>query len=183
MDGKKLLVISDIHGHAANLKAIFIWAKDHIPPNGTIFGTACLGDGLFDLRAAADASGFYSDWKLVRGNNDYGVQAPESAVFDFGEHRFFMCHGHRHTLYGGYHSLITAAKKSEADVVLFGHSHAPFYKITDGISLINPGSVGRSRGRIGETFAVIECIESKPLNVDFFEIDEKKVIKKVKILK
>jgi hypothetical protein len=179
MSSKKLLVFSDSHGHLTFLKAVLNWAKDHIPPNGTIYAAACMGDGLSDLQKAADATGFYSDWKIVRGNNDYGIQAPETAVFDFAGHRFFMCHGHRHSLYGGYHSLIAAAKKSEADVVLFGHSHAPFFKIVDGITLVNPGSVGRSRSSVGETFAVIECIEGEPLKAEFFGIDAKREIKKI----
>jgi len=181
MSSKKLLVFSDSHGHFTILRAVLDWAKNHIPPNGTICAAVCLGDGLSDLRTAAEATGFYSDWKIVRGNNDYGIQAPETSVFDLAEHRFFMCHGHRHSLYSGYHSLIAAAKKSDADVVLFGHSHAPFYKIVDGITLINPGSIGRSRSRLGETFAVIECIEGEPLTVEFFEVDNKKAIKKVEI--
>ena len=181
MSGKKLLVFSDTHGSVTALKAVFNWAKDHIPPNDTICAAACLGDGLADLRKAADAAGFYSDWKIVCGNNDYGIHAPETVVFDFADHRFFMCHGHRQSLYGGYHALIAAAKNTGADAALFGHSHVPLFKSMEGISLINPGSVGRPRSRIGSTFAVIECIEGEPLKAEFFGIDNKMAIKKVNV--
>ncbi|MCL2442660.1 MAG: YfcE family phosphodiesterase [Treponema sp.] len=182
MDNKKLLVFSDSHGSVNTLKTVFKWANDHIPPNDTICTAACLGDGLSDIRMAANATGFYSDWKLVLGNNDYGIQAPEAAVFDLAEHRFFMCHGHRQGLYGGYHTLLAAAKNNDANAALFGHSHVPFFKIIDGISLINPGSVGRPRSRIGSTFAVIECIEGGPINVEFFGISaHNESIRKVKI--
>jgi len=167
---KKLLVFSDTHGSVTALKAVLKWANERIPPKDTICMTACLGDGLSDLQAAADATGFYSDWKIVLGNNDYGIQAPEALVFDLCDDRFFMCHGHRYGLYGGYNSLLAAAKNSNANAVLFGHSHAPFYKKMDGISLINPGSIGRSRSRIGETFAVIECVENESLDVKFYGI-------------
>ena len=178
---KKLLVFSDSHGHIGNLKEVFSWAKDRIPPNGTICAVACLGDGLSDLQKAADAAGFFSDWKLICGNNDYGIRIPETAVFDFADHRFFMCHGHRHSLYGGFNTLIAAAKKTEANAVLFGHSHVPLYKYIDGVSLVNPGSIGRSRSKTGDTFAVIECMEEKKINVEFFKVDEKRVISQVKI--
>jgi putative phosphoesterase len=181
MDSKKLLVFSDSHGSVTILKSVFNWAKDHIPPNGTISAAACLGDGVSDLRTAADTTGFYSDWKLVRGNNDYGISLPEAAVFSFCEHRFFMCHGHRHNLHGGYHSLLAAAKNNDADVVLFGHTHVPFQKKIGGILLVNPGSVSRPRNWIGSTFAVIECIEGKPLQVEFWGISERGTIKKVKL--
>ena len=181
MRGRKLLVFSDSHGSVSALKAVFNWAKDRIPPNDTICMTVCLGDSLSDLHRATDETGYYSDWKIISGNNDYGIHAPETAAFDFVDHRFFICHGHRHGIYSGFHPLLAAARKAEADVALFGHSHAPFFKNMDGILLINPGSVGRSRSKIGETFAVIECTEGEPLKVDFFEIDNKKMIKKVNV--
>jgi hypothetical protein len=179
---KKLLLFSDSHGSISALKHVFNWAKEKLPPNDTLCSAVCLGDGLSDISKAADATGFYSDWKLVNGNNDYGISMPETAVFDFADHRFFMCHGHRHGLYNGYQTLLASAKSANADVVLFGHSHVPFYKIVDGISIINPGSVGRSRSRIGETFAIIECSESEPLKVEFFGISAHTgIIKKVKV--
>jgi putative phosphoesterase len=170
MNGRKLLVFSDSHGHVKALEAVFNWAKDHIPPNDTICAAACLGDGLSDLQRAADKTGFYCDWKIVSGNNDYGYQVPDAAVFNFDEHRFFMCHGHRHNLYGGYHSLLAAARNVDADIVLFGHSHIPLQEYDNGILLINPGSVGRPRSRIGATFAVIECGESEPVKSNFWGI-------------
>ncbi|MCL2441714.1 MAG: YfcE family phosphodiesterase [Treponema sp.] len=181
MGSKKLLVFSDTHGSVVYLKAVFRWANDRIPPNDTICITACLGDGLRDLNKAANETGFYSDWKLVCGNNDYGIQAPEAALVEIYDNRFFMCHGHRYGLYGGYHTLLAAAKNSDAHVVLFGHSHIPIHKKISGISLINPGSVGRPRSRAGSTFAVIECIEGESINVEFYEISDKETIRKIEI--
>jgi len=181
MSSKKILVFSDSHGSILALKAVFKWASERLPPNGTICATACLGDGLTDLQIAADATGFYSDWKLVLGNNDYGIQAPELAVFDFADCKIFMCHGHRHNIYNGLNTLLVSAKNKDADIVLFGHTHVPFQKKIDGILLINPGSIGRSRSRIGSTFAVIECAEDKQINVEFFGINDKGSIRKVKI--
>jgi len=180
--GKKILVFSDTHGSITVLKSVFSWANDHIPPKDTICAAVCLGDGVSDIRKAADATGFYCDWKVVCGNNDYDIQAPEVIVFDYADHRFFMCHGHRYGLYGGYNTLLAAAKNSEADAALFGHSHVPFYKVVDGVSIINPGSAGRPRSNIGSTFAVIECIENKPLKVEFWGIGAySQSIRKVKV--
>ena len=181
MSGKKLLVFSDSHGNVPALTAIFDWANAFIPPNGTICAAVCCGDGLSDIRAAADATGFYSDWKTALGNNDYGVQAPETLVFDFAERRFFLAHGHRFGLYGGYHNFLAAAKSADADVALFGHSHIPFLKTVDGVTLINPGSVARPRSKVGATFAVIECPENEPVKVKFFGLGARGAIKPVKI--
>ena len=181
MDGKKLLVLSDTHGCIQTLKAVLSWAKDRIPPNGTICAAAFLGDGLSDLRTAADATGFFCDWNVISGNNDHDYALPEAAVFDFCENRFFICHGHRHSLYGGYHTLVTAARSADANMALFGHTHVPYHKTVNGVQLINPGSVGRPRSRIGSTFAVIECIEGKLPKPEFWGIGERGKIYKVKV--
>jgi putative phosphoesterase len=181
MENKKLLVLSDTHGNISALKAVFRWAKDHIPPNDTILATAFLGDGLSDLQFTAESENFYTDWKLVSGNNDYGISMPEALTFEFAEHQFFMCHGHRYGLYGGFNMLVTAARNAGADTALCGHSHIPYYKTMNGIRIINPGSVGRPRSRIGATFAVIECPQDNPLIVNFFEIGSQGKIKGVKI--
>ncbi|MCL2185959.1 MAG: YfcE family phosphodiesterase [Treponema sp.] len=172
MDSKKLLVFSDTHGNVAALKSVFNWAKERLPPKDTICATAFLGDGIADIHMAADATGFYCDWKLVGGNNDYGYTAPEFDVFDFVNHRFFICHGHRHNLYNGFNTLITAARNAGADTVLSGHSHIPYDETLNKMRLINPGSVGRPRSRIGATFAVIECEEKQPLKVEFYGVGQ-----------
>ncbi len=181
MENKKLLVLSDSHGNINALRAVFKWAKDHIPPNDTIHAAAFLGDGLSDLQYTADAEGFYTDWKLVIGNNDYGIRMPEALTFEFAERLFFMCHGHRYGLYGGYNMLINAAISSGADVALCGHSHIPYDKVMSGVRIINPGSVGRPRSRVGATFAVIECSPDNPLIVNFYGIGSQGKIKEMKL--
>jgi putative phosphoesterase len=181
MDGKKILVLSDTHGSVSALRAVLSWAKDRVPPNGAIGAAVFLGDGVSDLGKAADASGFFCEWKLVCGNNDYGYSLPDAAVFEFADHRFYMCHGHHHSLYGGHHTLVSAAGNSQADVVLFGHTHVPCHKTVNGITLVNPGSVGRPRSRIGATFALIECPEGEQINPEFWGIGERGGIQKVKI--
>ena len=181
MDNKKLLVFSDSHGNIAALKAVFNWAKDHIPPNDTIQAAAFLGDGLSDLQSAAESENFYTDWKLVCGNNDYGALMPETLNFEFAEHQIFMCHGHHFSLYGGYNTVIAAARTSGADIALCGHSHIPYDKVMSGVRIINPGSVGRPRSRVGATFAVIECPSDNSLVVNFYGIGSQGKIKEMKL--
>ena len=182
MDGKRLLVLSDTHGHVSALEAVLCWAGDR-ELSGGISAAVFLGDGAADLPRAANKTGFCSEWKIVRGNNDFDSQIQDTAVFDFGGHRFFLCHGHRYAIYNGYHSLIAAARKNEADAALFGHTHTPYYKNENNILLINPGSAGRPRSRIGSTFAVIECEQGKPLDVKFWEIGPYKEIREITVKK
>ena len=181
MDSKKLLVVSDSHGSIKALKTVFNWAKEKTPPNDSICAAAFLGDGLNDLQHAAAETGFSCNWAQVRGNNDYDNREADTAVFDLLNNRFFICHGHRYSIYGGYHALVSAARYNGANVVLFGHLHVPIKKTVDNILLINPGSVSLPRNNKGASFAVIECAEGKELNVEFYGIDQKGQIKVIKV--
>ena len=169
--GEKLLVLSDTHGNIAALRDVLNWAQARLPPNDTISAAVFLGDGIYDLRRAADAAGFFCEWKLVRGNNDFGGSAPETAVLDFCGHRFFLCNGHRYSVYSGYHTLIAAARNMDANAALFGHTHVPYYKKEGNLLLVNPGSIGMPRSRIGASFAVIECSPGKPIEAEFWGIE------------
>ena len=121
-------MLSDTHGNVPALTAVFNWAQDSLQSGG-IDAAVFLGDGIADLGRASNAAGFCCEWKIIRGNNDFGASAlvPETDIFDFGGYRFFLCHGHHHSIYSGYYALIRAACKTKANVVLFGHAHTPFY--------------------------------------------------------
>jgi len=174
MESQRLLVLSDTHGHNSFLEAVLRWAC-----NDTFEAAVFLGDGIEDLRRAAALTGFSCEWKMVRGNNDYAISVPEAAVVDCGGHRFFLCHGHRYTLYNGNDRLIAAARKMEADVALFGHTHVPSLENAPGLLLVNPGSIGRPRSNIGSTFAVIDCPPGKPLDVRFWQIDPPGTVREI----
>ena len=166
---QKLLVISDTHHNIPSLDAVLKWAGDKTRDDA-IDTAVFLGDGLPDIEFSASA-GLFSRWIKVRGNNDYASDVPDKAVFEFCGRRFFICHGHRHRLEYGYDTLIAAARNTESEVALFGHLHVPVCESAGGLLLINPGSVGWPRGDAGATFAVIDCIPEKPLEVKFWSID------------
>ena len=50
--------------------------------------------------------------------------------------------------YGLYEAL-SAARRSKADVLLFGHTHVPLAEYRDGVYLLNPGSLNGSFGTYG----------------------------------
>ena len=181
MDNKKLLVISDTHGGRRALRAVFNWAKERVPPGDSICAAVFLGDGYDDIQEEAAVTGLSCNWVIVKGNNDYGIREAESAVFDFVNYRFFACHGHRYNISSGYHTIVSTARLNGATVALSGHSHVPHFKTNNGILLINPGSVGQPRSRIGATFAVIECAEGQKLKAEFWGISDKGEIKAVKV--
>jgi putative phosphoesterase len=166
--GNKILAVSDIHGNMPAIIAVLRWAADEFT-NSDI--AVFLGAGLRELSFAQKQAGLSCEWKKVRGNNDDAPTALESDVFDFGGHRFYLCHGHRHAIYNGFDKLTASARKTGADAALFGHVHIPHIENVNGLLLVCPGGIGRARSSVGETFAVIECVPEKPLTVHFWGID------------
>ncbi|MCL2191277.1 MAG: metallophosphoesterase [Treponema sp.] len=162
---KTLLVMSDIHGSVANLRAALTWAGS-FAPDAAVF----LGDGISELERTRATMGFPYPWHMVRGNNDFDPLQPEAAVFEFGGHRFFICHGHHYSIYSGKDVLVAAARNNQAGAALFGHTHIPFVDDADGVLLVNPGSIGNPRSRVGPSFAVIECRPGSPPKPEFWGI-------------
>jgi len=148
--------------------AVLKWASDELSGSDM---AVFLGDGLKELSFALQQTTLSCEWKKVRGNNDLAPTAPESDVFDFGGHRFYLCHGHRHAIYNGFDRLAAAASKTGADAALFGHIHVPWLENANGVLLVCPGGIGRARSNAGETFAIIDCMPGKPLAVHFWGID------------
>lgn len=65
-----------------------------------------------------------------------------------------------HTVEGGSTGLEMFGRESEADLVVFGHSHRPGYRWTGEVGLLNPGSHAEPRGnRPG--YAEIDIEEAK----------------------
>jgi len=135
--------MSDSHGSVSNIfDAIEIEAPDVV---------LHLGDYAFDCN---DAGLMFPDVMLrsVRGNSDRRSPGLDIDEFLMDNKRFFITHGH---LFGVKISKISIAKEAvnrNADVVLFGHTHNPFYSYNDGIILLNPGSIGSG----GKMYAVLE---------------------------
>jgi len=165
---EKILVLSDIHGNMPAIVAVLKWAAGELAGSDM---AVFLGDGLRELSFAQQQTGFSFECKKVRGNNDLISTAPESEVFDFGGHRFYLCHGHRHALYNGFDKIIACARKAGADAALFGHIHVPHLEDANGLLLVCPGGIGRARSSAGETFALIDCTPEKPLSAHFWGID------------
>ncbi len=129
---KKILIVSDSHGHNHNLWKILEKEKPY-----DILVHA--GDYEYmedELKKRAGCEVY-----LVAGNNDYTGHLPTSQIVRFGSHKALLVHGHRHHLYAGLRDLYYAALEAEADYVIFGHTHKPYQEVYSGITFLNPGSV------------------------------------------
>lgn len=89
------------------------------------------------------------DIRYVRGNCDYGSDAPEVLTPVVDRVRIFMTHGHRYQVKFTLYSLANAASFSGAQLALFGHTHESEFRQVGDVSLFNPGAAGAGGHRWG----------------------------------
>ena len=146
----KCLVFSDSHGSLRNMQEALRMNKDA----EVVF---FLGDGLSDIEAIAlsDRSRAYF---VVRGNCDFRSTFLSSDVakvekISIGGYNILLTHGDLYGAKGGDGALIALARRENADILLFGHTHLPYEKYIDEYErpmyLFNPGSVSLSGGSFG----------------------------------
>ena len=85
----------------------------------------------------------------VRGNCDWGSTLPPEGVAEFAGKRIFYTHGYTYNVKYGLYEAVSAARAQKADVLLFGHTHVPLTEYSDGLYLMNPGSLNGSTGTYG----------------------------------
>ena len=139
----KIVVVSDSHGNKQAINNIF--------SSYTFDYFVFLGDGISDLGTYAYLPNVY----IVKGNCDFFDNYPTEICLDFDGVHIFATHGHK---YGAKHTLgllTSRAVEQNASIVLYGHTHIFEDTFLDGIRLINPGSLGRSRDK-NSSFVLLE---------------------------
>ena len=141
----RVLVVSDVHGDMRGL-------CEAIESQPTARVVIFLGDGI---RQAEDAAERYPDrdFYLVPGNCDFGSDALPIRQETFGGKRFYFTHGHRHDVKYTFYRLEMAAREAEADIVLYGHTHAHHEEYVDGLYFFNPGSL-----RYDRTYGYVDIV-------------------------
>jgi len=91
-------------------------------------------------------------FRSVRGNCDRWSPGLDTDEFTIDESRFLMTHGNLFGVKSGYSRVISFANSRNADILLFGHTHIPYYAVSGSLSVINPGSVGLDK----KTYAVLQ---------------------------
>lgn len=152
MNEIELLVVSDTHGNAQALAKVLKWADAR-----GIRAMAFLGDGASDPERAIALSGVHITVSQVRGNNDWDGAIPWLRVFEFAGRRFVLTHGHQQGAHHRVDALRATAMNSDADALLFGHTHKPLLETHNGVLLLNPGSLSQPRGGSVPSFATISC--------------------------
>ncbi len=137
---RKILVVSDTHGHDDNFYRVLDLEEpvDAIIHCGDLEGS----EGRFAL--AANCPVYF-----VCGNNDFFSDLKRELDFTLWGHKCFLTHGHQFLVSMTLENIRAEASARGAQLVFFGHTHKPVAKCIDGVYLFNPGSLSypRQEGR------------------------------------
>ena len=145
----RIAVISDTHGLLRPEVIEIIKTSDVVIHGGDIGGVRILDE----LRAIG------KPLFAVRGNNDGGLDLPDSLTFELNGINFFLVHNKK-----------DIPKNVEADIIIFGHSHKYFEETINGRLWLNPGSCGKRRFNLPVTMAVLD-IDNGQYSVKKVEIE------------
>lgn len=159
---RDVLIVSDTHGRLTRLDELIEY-RTKLLREGEVLNLIFLGDGLCDLFASKHYDSIIVH--AVRGNCDvcdrfspYGEEIPLYRVIELSGHRIFMAHGHTLSVKSTRDELCREASRVGADIVLFGHTHAPTLEyiekgsargIDKDMVIFNPGSLGDFDGSFG----------------------------------
>ena len=155
----KYFFASDIHGDRAAAEAVVAAYRASGAARLCLLGDILYHGPRNDLPAAYDPKGVIAllngisgEILAVRGNCDsptspYGCVREEEMTVSFCGRRLLLLHGHTASAKSGMGGLVALARRHNADVVLFGHTHTPadvYLPEAEGgpLWLLNPGSLG-----------------------------------------
>ena len=144
----KILVVSDTHGHSSELVQVLRKVK---PIDGLIHCGDVEGHENY-IRGIAECHCY-----MVKGNNDFFCDLPREEVFQLGNYKVMVPHGHMYGVSMDTSMLEEEARSRGVQIVMFGHTHRPFLEQKEDITILNPGSLSypRQAGR-KPSFLVME---------------------------
>lgn len=86
---------------------------------------------------------------ILAGNNDTFSRSFPQMEIKFGKNIVFMAHGHQYYVLRGTEDILREGKRRGANIIMHGHTHKPYIKEVDGITILSPGSLTlpRQEGR------------------------------------
>ena len=154
-----ILIISDVHGRNDLVCEL-------LSANRNCDGVVFLGDGVRDI-PSEEICRLYETGRFfagVKGNCDpvflrnTEYEYSDELTLRIAEYTVVMMHGHLHGVKSGIERAAAYAAQKGADVLLFGHTHAPTeryfpegtelfgYTLTKPLWVFNPGSLASSNG-------------------------------------
>ncbi|HKL99219.1 MAG TPA: metallophosphoesterase [Mobilitalea sp.] len=144
----KVLIVSDTHGREQYL----FKTLERVCPIDLLIHLGDYDGGEDYIRSIAPCP-----TEMISGNNDFFDGLPKEKMILIGKYYVMLTHGHRYGVNSGTYNLKEVAKKNQADIVLFGHTHVPMIDLKDDVWAVNPGSLAlpRQHGKI-PTFIIMD---------------------------
>ena len=99
---------------------------------------------------------------IVRGNCDRIEDGDAEQIVELGGWKIFLCHGHHYHVKEQLQTLFYRGLELGVDIILYGHTHRAYYEETDGLTIINPGSVSRENMYLGDaSWGILTLSENK----------------------
>lgn len=188
----KIGIVSDIHANIAGLdKALALM--------GDVDELLCLGDSIDEYRFSNAVIGRLRERgaHVIQGNHEEGFLAPSGIRarerpevnkdllawlaaqplrrrLEFGRMRILMVHSTSWEPRGNYvaphSSALARFAEEDADVVMYGHTHAQVARKFGGTLVLNPGSAGDGRDRSNNrqlSCAVLDAISGEVKIIDY----------------
>ena len=138
----KVLIVSDTHRKDDSLYKI-------ITESGPFDMLIHLGDSEGSEEKITGWAGENCQVHMVLGNNDFFSDPDREKEITIGKYRILLTHGHYYNVSLGVERLELEARERNLDIVMYGHTHRPFYEVHNGVIVLNPGSLSypRQEGR------------------------------------
>lgn len=157
-----ILVFSDSHGTSTPMLEI-LTSK---PDTDVVF---FLGDGVQEIQKLSLS--FPSiNFFCVLGNCDTNNGLPLENIINLQDKYIYYTHGHNYNVKSDINTLYIMAKKIGADIILFGHTHTPYYELREGIHILNPGSIHYPRNSFA-SYATIH-IENEEITCEIVPLNK-----------
>ena len=143
----RVIVFSDTHSNQDAADKI-------IQDNNSCEHFIFLGDAIHEIDILKSK---YPEKSIfcVAGNCDK-TAAPTSAVVELFNTRIYMTHGHLYKVLETTDLILKNAKKENAMIALFGHTHKRYFEEINGIYLLNPGSASLPKDGLPPSCAFID---------------------------
>ena len=129
-----VVIVSDSHGNRQ--------ALDSLDP---LFAES---DLIIHLGDTSSDGGYirtkYPDkTEVINGNCDFVSVGEKEKILNIEGVKIFCCHGHLYSVKSTLARLAKRAKELDCRIALYGHTHDAKESETDGITLLNPGTLSR----------------------------------------
>jgi len=110
---------------------------------------------------------------VVAGNNDFYPGWRDIETRQLGGRRFLIEHIVQPLTPSS--DFLKRLLKTEAGIVVFGHTHRPFNQIVDGIHYLNPGSAGAPRHGLPASICLLH-LDSKAARPELLDLDGRPLV-------